>query len=436
MLFGVKKHALIGFVVFVFIICTEKTTQAFNLPEFNSLTENEAASFDSPMSLGSEYQSDILHYSTPFQFHYNWLRKTTVFDFSDGSLNKSLLATTHRLKTAGKLLDYLEIRLTHLDYQNFEYQIQQNTIELITWPTSLVGLSIYGMPSYFKRQDDMGGAILIRPTLNHEIRLFFTVVDAPRLKRTDQQNNYVNGDEPYSYGVVGRWWSENLTGRYGNYVEYAVQEESKTTWRFPEIGHDYHYWKKYRSLLFSFAVSDTLHLNTQVENINKYEEKTSLETKNEVADLLPAVALGKWLYQKWLIWLQLYWHPNFPLDPFFSLGLQHARREWKISELTDIKQTDTLPHISIHLPLGTDRQNELGLGLEVTNHKLEATGKLDIVEDAPIVTKNVQEYRLNLNYTWNYAERAQLALLISFDLDDPDPKNRWEGGAARFQFLH
>lgn len=58
-----------------------------SFPEFESLTEQEESGFDQPLLLGPEYQSDVLAYSKPPEWEYDWLAHDVAFDTSIGSVS-------------------------------------------------------------------------------------------------------------------------------------------------------------------------------------------------------------------------------------------------------------------------------------------------------------------------------------------------------------
>ncbi|MBU6375754.1 MAG: hypothetical protein KGQ59_07150 [Bdellovibrionales bacterium] len=382
-----------------------------DLPEFESLTEEEVADFEGPDQIGSEYQSDIQSYMKPENWQYEWISSPKVLDVSIGSLSATQFLMDTRVKIHSKMNDHLEFRFTAFDDRDLEKQSRQQIFEFVGWPSDWWGLSLYGSPDFSKRKNDTGIALLLKPSYRHEIRIFNTFVDVTRLKRSDSPDNFLEPDLPYARGLVGRLWSDPAQRRQ-EFLQYALRLETKTRWLFPTEQFVHSYQKSSGSLFLSQLLHSRLRLNLRTQFDHKRESRTPSEPTS------PVIA-EDWTTKRWISHIRFTFHQTGPRSDWdLSTGMMVALRWWRIDS-THFYTRDFLPILSLSLPgfssiRGEDRWN-FGVMETLRN---SSSGK-------------ATEFRFTLGYDFYFEKRSTLRLQANADLDEYGTPRSWEGGNAQ-----
>jgi len=389
-----------------------------SFPEFESLTETEQERIDSPFLLNPEYQSDLLAYTKPLSWEYDWLTQDIAGDASIGSLSAVHFMTDNRIKLRKRLLDPLEFRFTGFEEKNFERQSAHYVLEFIYWPKEWLGLGIYGEPKHFKRDDDTGVALFLRPDSRHEIRFFQTFVDVTRLKRNDRSDTYLEPDLPYSRGVVGRVWSDPESGMR-EFLEYAFRWDTKTRWIFPDAGYEYQYSNLHLSMFGSKSLSEGCRLYSRVQWDRKWESRIPRAAPE------PNGVRNRLFISQSMTWDRFGPNENWEFSP----GFVFAYRQWR-TDLGDVTYQDILPNASLRMPaFGEGKlQDHWEVGVDTNWHR--AMGISDFFyrdeKDGDINS------RLNLIYEIQFRE-ANLRMMVTGDLDHLPTKRSWQGGCGQFR---
>lgn len=391
-----------------------------SLPEFVNLTEEEQASLDRPSLLGAEYESDLLTFTKRWDWEYALLSSANALELSWGSISPTEFLIDDRLKVRAPLNDFLEFRFTYLNERNFERENFHTVTELIFRPMRKLGVSLYGDPSFRKRKNDVGLALLFNPTERHEIRLFNTWVDVTRIKRNDQPDTFIRPNIPYARGVVGRIWSDPEK-KQREFLEYAIRYEPKTKWLFPDEGYLYEYWKWFASLYGSNPLAQPifnthLRLNLRIQVDRKFESRTP-ESGSMVE------AQGRRTDRALILFRTVF--SDATVDPSLEVvpGLEYAYRKW-IARTAVATYHDFLPHIWLRLP-----RSGFEFGYEFTSH--QTSGPRGFLARNDFDDK--LQHRFNLGYEIGFSEKASLRLLATFDLDEFGTNDTWEGGSSQFQ---
>jgi hypothetical protein len=397
-----------------FLIALAAPVYAFEwYPEFQSLTEEEQASFEGPGRLGSEYQSDILSYMKPLQWEYLWLTTPHALDLSLGSISARHFMVDGRLKLRKELTDFLEFRFTYFDERNRDRESVHHIFEFVAKPTKKVGISAYAEPSLYKRQNDVGLALLFFPTPNHEIRLFNTWVDLTRRKRNDRTDRFEEDGQPSARGLVGRLWASKDSGKH-DFLEYAFRHETRTRWIFPDNNYEYNYEKLFASLFFNHSINRDLDFTLRVQSDRKFEARhPGVSWRTDRAFVIAQTVIHDFLSK-----------PNWELTP----GIEYAHRSWHTDGGT-FRYGDLLPHVWL-------KMNHVKLGYELTSH--EAKGNWENVfrgtelRDPEDLDGKVHQ-RLNTGYEFSFKdETAALFLMVTWDLDQLN-RRIWQGGNVQFR---
>jgi len=397
------------------------------LPEFQSLTEEEEEVLEGPADLGPEYQSDVLTFTKPLTWEYHWLSSQRAIDSGIGSTGAKHFLVDSRLKVHAPLTGALDFRFTWLQEQNRERDSSHYILELAFWPWKQVGFSLYGEPHMFKRDEDTGIAVNLRPAERHEIRIFNTFVDVTRLRRNDRTDTYDTDFLPYSRGLVGRIWQApgEDPEETKDFFEYALRQETRTRWIFPDSDFEYHYYKWFASLFGSRGLDSGWRLTARVQVDRRYEEKRPTSLASEVAyqsvltDRLfvlgEAELGGLGPYGRWR------------LAPRFEV----AARRW-VTDAGTVTYRDVLPQVSLLLPaFGTEpRQDWWRLGYQLSWH--QSSGPLDVRGPFDLEDSRV-DHRLDVGYEFDYGGVASIILYATFDVDQLFSRFLWEGGAAQFR---
>lgn len=396
---------------------------AFELfPEFENLSEQEQTRFEKPEAIGAEYQSDFLTYMLPKDWQYSWLSHPRAAEFSAGSVSPVHFLISNRVKIHHELSKYLEVRFTYYADRTRERDSTHALLEMVAWPSKKIGVGIYAEPSLYKRDNDVGVALLYRPqgTANHEIRLFQTWVDLTRNKRSDMTDRFNKDKLPYARGLVGRWWRPLAMGPK-DYIEYAIRQETLTSWEFPDQNYVYDYSGALVSLTVSRELKSERRLDLRAQVDRKFENKTGTVSES-------------WRTDRALIDSNLKFSGLGPGRTYtFTPGLMFAVRQWH-SRQAELMQRHLLPHFWIHAPafrtFGGD-PDAVGLGYELTWYLQSGAGSLDPLHSNGGAT----EHRINLSYDLKINPEATFRLLATFDGDSLGTGDTWEGGAAQLHFV-
>lgn len=405
--------------IFFLVVCSVLTLAsqvwAFeSFPEFQSL--NPSLEMGGPENFNSEYSSDALAFTKPYDWQYQWISHSKAFDLSVGSLSATRFLMNNRLKVYEKLTEKLEFRFSYMDLANYEDESQHAILEFVYWPWQSLGLSFYGGPSTRKSEDDIGAALLVAFDPHHVVRVFFTAVDFSRNERNTKSDRFE--DSPYSVGFVGRAWSPFASGR-SNFVQYYFRYEGETRWRFPDENKELFYYRRRAGLALRQRVLMPSYVHLDLEWDRRKESYIDLngnaltDPKGWKRDQIQTLAQ---------------WEQTVSSHGKWIGGVKRVDRMWTLPFLGTLRQVDWLPHLWWEWPFERSwGQDSWSLGYEATQHRTKGD-----TEYGPAHDKSQWEQRANLVYEFGFKEKASLRLLFSFDLDRFGTGETWEGGNGQF----
>lgn len=398
---------------------TAQVSFAFeSFPEFQSLTENEEAVFEGPKRLEPEMLSDVLAFSKMIDWEYAFLKNPLAADFSVGSISSRHFRMDNRVRFKRLIDNSLEFRITYFNDSHLERESEHFIPEIIFWFTPYsqgpkIGIGAYGEPALYKRNDDTGLALFIKPHDLHEIKVFNTFIDVTRTQRNDRSDRYIEPYTPNARGVVGRAWNE-----HGEFLEYGGRYETKTKWLFPDSDYTYQYWKTMGFVFGSKNISESLTLQLRAQWDRKFEAKnagtSSTLTESEAWITTRSQALIRTVFNNKWTW-----------------GALLADRKWERNG-EKVEWFDVIPHVWYKMN-GFQRsgaQDFFWIGIDSLWH--QADGPLVLRNNDDQVDQTFEE-RLNLVYDFSFRDQISLKLMATFDLDEFGSKRSWEGGNAQFK---
>lgn len=409
-----KMKGLETFFLILSVALLIREAHAFDesFPEFTTLNELEQAAFDDPSKVGAEYQSDVYSFQKPAAWEVQWLEKDIAVDTVFGSISSVHFLMDTRFKVKANLTENLEFRLLHFDERNHDRESKHTIFELAWFPWKKIGIAGYGEPSYTKRENDVGLALLFRPSEGHEIRLFHTWVDLTRQRRNDRTDTFDRNALPYARGLVGRV----LFRERRDFLEYALRQETASKWDFPDQLYSYRHRKEFLSLYGSRRMAESWRLNLRLQADRKFEARDPSAPSSSIAG-------EAWTTSRILLRAQAPLYNLLPASYEFIPTLEFAHRKWD-STRGKLTYNDKLLGLFLRFPRGWY------LNYSGTHH-----GKVDgqnIGQTTDV--DGAFNQRMDIGYSWNFSELAELRIQAGFDLDKFGTRETWEAGAAQFRW--
>lgn len=395
-------------------------------PEYQTLTEVEPRSFEGPGDTGPEYQSDIVTYMKPSQWQGVWLSKDVAFDSAYGSTGGTYFFADHRAKIQKRLIDAVEVKFLYFDESHRERETVHFIVEVTTWFTKFLGFSVYGEPTKYKRNDDLGLALTYRPEERKEVRAFFTAADFIRSTRNDLDDRFVEPNVPYSLGFVGRMWDPAQGQHTPEFWEIAFRRETPALWNFPTAQYLYNYHKTFASVHGAWNWDEWVQLSVRAQWDKKYEGRSPYGSSTETTQ--------DWKTERAQIQVRAFW-PSFLGGPTELLGgLGYSFRGWSTNE-GNTYWNDLIPHLMWNVPTfgNEDFRFWVNAGYDVTIFSGRSDGGLWGLTSAGDTQGH---HRFNFGFHLRFKKDNEIRLLGSFDLDDLGRvgKMTWEGGAMQMRF--
>lgn len=379
--------------------------------EYMHLSDSEQREVNGPRRLDSEYQSDILAYDMPIQWQYNWHKERQAFQYSAGSLGPKRFSTRGRLRLRENISEDFFFQMAFVDYADFEMDRRAFVFEFGYQFKRWLSLNVYGQPATLKREDDVGLATEILFSEHNHLRIFHTWVDFTHNKRNEDHDYYTH--EPTSIGAVWRWWSEPDKEEV---LELGLRHDSRTTRIYPETSQIYSFSGSYLTFKHRKKMSENFdYLNIHLEASQGYEADT-LNTDSSVE---------RWDTRRMSFLLQ---HQN-DHQLISMYGIKKVHIHWESAQGSVIHNS-LLPHLwaPIYRSQSGGINHQWLAGLETTWHRGRGPVALRGINDFD----NRFEHRLNFRYQLAAFERAELTVLLSFDLDNFE-SSPWEGGNMMYR---
>jgi hypothetical protein len=389
----------------LFLIFFLFSTSAFAaFEEYLYFSESEQAETNSPRRIDSEYFSDILTYSLPLQMQARYLRSTSAYDLTVGSLGSTRFATQQRLRLDHQLNEHFTLRLLYIEKKDFEQSLQHFIVELQYHMNAFWTMAGFTELQSLKQGNDVGLASVFHLSDDLQVRFFMTAVDFSFNLRVE--DNIRSTSNTYHYGFISRWIP---SGESEEFAELYLTAHTPVNRDLLDLGSTYFF----RDTRTGLRGRHTLNQPSEFLNwdVNyRYAAESELSPPSESPQ-------GIWKNDQWNLLLQ---YENND----WLLGVASYLRKWDIGG-TDVIQDNYLPHIWRKIYWGGE--DTLRLGYEVTMSNTTGPQHLRSPSD---VNKST-EHRANLRYSINFNERAYLHLQLSADMDDLG----WEGGNGQFQYL-
>ncbi|MDZ4678685.1 MAG: hypothetical protein SGI74_14400 [Oligoflexia bacterium] len=413
-----------GLLFFNLLITPQASAITFeSFPEFTTMSEDEVLRFEKPIHIDPQYAAAALSYTKPYMWEYWWLTHKASFDGTVGSLNGTTFLINNRGKLHKLLSENFEFRFTYFEERTLERDSTAHVVEFIYWPNEKLGFSAYGEPSFYKRQNDMGLAILYKPHLNHEIRVFNTWVDLVRNDRNDRRDHFVESDMPYSMGIVGRTWSP-LDENKNEFFEYSLRQDTPTRWIFPDENYEYRYSKKTASVFLQLGVSENILMSGRIQYDQKFESKTP-------TTLTSTTVLENWTTDRLQSVLRTSFFKTGPNSNWeITPGIAMNVRDWK-SNTGVVTYLDYVPHVILVMP-GFRKIPGLDTWTLEYDFTLHRQAGPDFLRSRPN-SSDIIEQRLDVSYDFAFAGSSYLKLMGTFDLSNFLKGKPWGGGNAMFR---
>jgi len=379
------------------------------LPEYQGLSETDASKFERPSDLDAEYQSLLNAYAVPPGWDVAWSESSRAMDFSTGSLSNKHFLFYSRLKLEAQWLESLRLRDREVDQSG-------HIIELIQRLSPWVGVSLYGEPSHYKRQNRLGVALELSG-VNSLSRIYYTANGISRAEHNDQQDYFTSRASPDSMGYTGELRREGLRMRLG------FRYDQRVTWVRPQENRLFEFSKKlaFAEVLREPSVGEAYGLRLQWDATFKSQMPESS---------LSLVGAESWNVQR--LAGKIFYHLGSAEElRAYQVELMYVRRQWRNQAGERVEHLNTLPSVAM-LWRGQRRGGEfdhLKVGYEMT--LFNTFGDLQLT---PARQKHDSvENRLATGYEFSFRSKAKLLLALNFDLDEFSPVPTFEGGNGQFR---
>lgn len=393
------------FILALVLISVRSQASFDRLYEYRSFSLEEAEVINYFDKIDEEYTSDILTYSFSPEVETQFHKSDRIFLASLGSLSRSEFMKDMRLKIKRNLSSHLGAHFIHIEQKDYETSQSHSIFELIWRAHRRWKFSSFADLDFSKVNDNVGFSLAYQFSLDHEVKVFYNMVQFDRNKRNRADDRFEK--KPFTYGFIGRRFKE----RFGltEYLEYGFINESETQWVFPsnDLRISYQRWMGTIRYVRPVGSSEVFSFFYQIDKRSDGREEflTSIETAR--LDLLRNQLQVHYLKKD---------YEKFD----FEVGAYFVSRNAEI--LTGKRDYyDLLPYITAHFNRNKDSAGYWSLGYDVDLH---------YVEHAAYKHKEgfAHNHRANILWTANF-KNAYLRFAATLDVDDLS----WEGGNGQFQ---
>jgi len=370
--------------------------------EYFSATEPAHLMMTSADNWDSEAASDFVVYQRPLEWDGLWLRGKKVFDLSVGSISSKQFLTYNRLKLHHMLSEKLEFRLHWLEARDFEQDRVALPIELRYHFTEQFAFAVFGQPSLYKSEDDVGITASFRPDADCEVEASVLWGDFQRNKRN------LNADEwsksPVAYTLKATHLREGSATDFNTWQMHYEPHNVRSLNGIPTQTLGYQMISL--SGLRSFGLASSWGYRLQ-------GDKATSENHSAGEIRLRKRILSQFEYS---------WFANANrLRP----GLTFFYRENHLNTGSDVVR-EVLPTFWFEFPerVKTWGHHAWSLGYDGTVFHRDSTLQSD---------QRAIQHRSNVKSSMKFSKAGELALLFTFDIDRLGSGETWEGGAAQFR---
>lgn len=386
-------------------------------PEFQSFETRAGQGVGWPSQINSEYSSDVLTYQKPFNWESDFFSKKRAFDVSTGSLSSKEFFVSDRLRIHHELTQDFEFRFTYFRQGDWELDQGGQFVELIYWISQRLGLSTYGQVFRAKANNDVGLALLYKTDEQSESRAYFTSIDFSRNERNSEPDRFT--EKPVKYGFVSRHFLD------AGFLQVWAHNEPRSKLNDPAQGND----SAQSNLMLSnlgwqaglFWSPDQTRL--WLPRIDVVYDRLNQTESNQ--EQVKRVQFDQRRLQARLEWE--HWFGPHRVRP----GLAYFYREYSYSGASTFFR-DELPYVWFLFKRSqrTEYTLDQELGLELTRSRGQFA--LEMTTDRPLERDRL-ETRLNYRSQFSLGDRGDLAVLLTFDLDEFGSGSTWEGGNVQFR---
>ncbi len=370
--------------------------------QYHVATEPNHLLLDSVDHWDAESASDCVTYQRPLEWEGQWLREKKVFDLSVGSISSKQFLTYQRLKIHHMLTNKLEFRLHWLEERDYEQDRMALPLELRYQFTHHFALAVFGRPSLYKSEDDIGAAVALKPSAEREIQAAVLWGDFQRNQKNLNSDSW--SEPPVAYTLTS------------TYIPATENKDFRRT--------EMHYEPNSTRSLAGSPVSTLGYQMISLSGLNS-RDNGYIWSYRLLMDKSYHEDHGANLIRirtRVISQLECAWyHGPYQLKP----GLNYSYRQNQKNQGQDIAR-EILPTFWFQFP-ETPKSwgaHTLSIGYDATVFKRDSTLQPD---------QNKIEHRGNVRSSMKFNRAGELALLLTFDLDRFGSGETWEGGAAQFR---
>ncbi len=354
-------------------------------------TSSDELALDSNTHWDAEASSDFITYQRPIEWDAAWWRSSQAFDLSIGSISSKQFLTYQRLKIHKDLTDDVQVRVHWLEERDFEQDRRALPLELKFRLSERWAVSVFGMPSLYKSEDDVGLSLFFAPADDWEIRASGVWGDFQRNQRNLQTDE----------------WSE---APFGGTLSVT---------RFKEFMNAELHWepRSQRSDLGA-PTTDLSYESAFFEGVSGVWSWRVLYDRAYHADYAADLVRAR---KRSLNQFERAWSFG---PHVLRTGANFFYREHRVNADQFVTR-EILPTLWFELPprsraWGT---RALSLGYDATIYEMRNQQSTD---------QNL-EHRLNVKSAMRFKKAGELALLFTFDLDRFGSGETWAGGCGQFR---
>lgn len=371
--------------------------------QYHGATEPEHLLLDSYTHWDSEAASDFITYQRPIEWEGMWLRSPRAFDLSIGSISSKQFLNDQRLKLHHMLTERLEVRLHWLETRDFEQDRVALPLELRYRLSERFSVGVFGQPSLYKSEDDVGILAAFRPSAEREIEFAVLWPDFQRNQRNLEDDRWSTA--PQAYTLTSTFLPSEGKSDFRRFEAHYEPLSVRS------VGDARTQSLSYQMLSFgglrTFGLGSSIGYRLQMDRA--YAEDYSAVLNRVRRRSLNQLEYG-WYYGPYL------------LKP----GLNFQYRETRVNSDSEITR-DIVPTFWFVFPETARSWGNQAwfLGYDATVFDRDSSLRSD---------QRAIEHRGNIKSSMRFSKSGELALLFTFDLDRFGSDETWEGGAGQFRF--
>lgn len=403
------------FVLFI-VMWISPWAAAFDVsPEYQGLSESDLKALEGPQGIDSEYQIIANGFFLPLEWERFYQSQRRAADLSIGSLGNKNFLIYSRVKTEADLLETLRFQFNYVAQRDRETDQLRHVLELSQRLTTKLRLNVYGEPSFYKRENDMGVA-LVSEGERWSHRLYYTLHDLTRAEHNDLADKFRGGRDPRSLGLASVYSGDEVWARFG------VRYDQPVTWDRPQEQRVYSYSKK---LIYGDAIW-TLNPGSRVGIRLQWDETFEGQEPDSATS---TVVAESWRLQRLQSRLS-YFHGAEGDRLGYGAAFSHVHRKWTGVDGRSLQHFNEMPSAELRLRAA---RREHGFDHVRIEYEFAWYSRFGAKELAPDQKQSPHEQRLQTGYEFNFKGDARLMLAFNFDMDEWTPAPTFEGGQGIFR---